>query len=175
MEWRLFSPSAKPLSCEIEQASDGFVLRVTRDGALLFTAQAPEAAPLRERAQAWRTSLESNGYSPFPAGRARPDGRPSELRAALRGLVECSAVLEMHDPAAARDLRDRATQGLAALALCDHGALREAIEGSRAALARMPGTTAGARDLIASAHALLDRIEAAPEYASPAAEPRNPD
>ena len=174
MEWRLFSPSSKPLTCEILQAPTGFVLRVTRDGALLFTAQAPDPGPLRERASAWRQTLEASGYTPAPGGRSLPGGPPSELRAALRGLVECASVLEMHDAPPARALRDHATAGLAALALRDIATLTGAIAGARASLSRVTGATQGANDLIASCHALLDRIETAPEYTAPT-EPRKAD
>lgn len=166
MEWRLFSPSAKPLACDIQQAPDGFVLRVTRDGALLFTAHAPDPGPLRARANAWRETLESSGYTPAPAGLSLPGGRPSEIRSALRGLIECAGVLEMHDAAPARELRDQATAALAALALSDAITLRSAIAGAREALSGLTGVTHGSTDLIASCHALIDRIEAAPDYAS---------
>jgi hypothetical protein len=166
MEWRLFSPSARPLACEIQPAAEGFILRVTRDGDLLFTAQAADAAPLRERAKAWRETLEASGYSPVPAGPGNPGGRPSEVRSALRGLIECAAVLQVQDPSAARELRDRATEALAALALRDFQTLIEAVAAARLALTRTALGTPGANDLIASCHALLDRIESAPEYAA---------
>lgn len=166
MEWRLFSPSAKPLACEIQQVPDGFILRVTRDGALLFTAHAPEPGPLRERATAWRETLESSGYTTAPAERGLPGGRPSEVRSALRGLVECASVLEIHDAKPARELRDHATAGLVALALRDSATLKGAVAGARDALSRISVVTAGATDLISSCHALIGRIEAAPEYAA---------
>lgn len=163
MEWRLFSPSAKPLSCEIHEEAEGFVLRVSRDGALLFTAHAPEPGPLRARAAAWRETLEASGYTPIAAGRSLPGGRPSELRSALRGLIDCAAELQMHDGPAARELRDHATAALASLALRDRETLTGAVAAARAALSRMSAGTPGPNDLIASCHALLDRIEAAPE------------
>jgi hypothetical protein len=163
MEWRLFSPSATPLTCEIHQEAEGFVLQVSRNGALLFKAHAPEPGPLRERAAAWRDNLEANGYTSTTPGRSLPGGRPSELRAALRGLIECASVLEMHDRPAARELRDHATAGLAAVSLRDTATLAGAAAAARAALSRMPAAASGASDLIASCHALLDRVEAAPE------------
>lgn len=167
MEWRLFSPSAKPLACEIQQAAGVFVLRVTRDGVLLFTEQATALGPLRERAQAWRETLEATGYTQVRASHALPGGRPSELRSALRGVIECAAVLQAHDSPTARELRDRATEALAALALRDSETLTGAVAAARDALSRMAGSDPVASDLIASCHALLDRIEATPEYRKP--------
>ncbi|MBA3948706.1 MAG: hypothetical protein H0X44_02025 [Acidobacteria bacterium] len=159
MEWRLFSPSAKPLSCEIRETAGGYVLRVSRGGALLFTARAPDTGPLRARAAAWRESLEASGYTPVAPIHSIPGGRSSELRSALRGLIECASVLAMHDAAAARVLRDHATTGLAAVSLRDAATLTGAIAGARAALSRMTGATSGANDFIASCHALIDRID----------------
>lgn len=163
MEWRLFSPSAKQLSCEIDKTPDGYVLRVTREGGVLFTAHAGDPEPLRARAAAWRDSLEANGYSQRPSGPSLPGGRPSELRSAFVGLIECASMVELHDAAAARALRHHATSGLAAASLGDTATLAHVVTALREALSRIEAP-AQIADLVASCHALLDRIEASPGY-----------
>lgn len=73
MEWRLSSPSATELSCQIGETPDGFVLRVTRKGEVLFISHADDPEPLRALASAWCQSLESRGYVPVPGDAPPPD------------------------------------------------------------------------------------------------------
>lgn len=167
MEWRLFSPTAKPLTCEILDTPVGCALRVVRDGAILFTAHAPGPEPLRARAAAWRENLERSGYSLRPPAGSPSGGPPSEIRSALVGVIECATVLELHDRGAARALRNQATSGLAAAALGDAAGLAAVVASLRATLSEVDLPSPPIRDLVASCQSLIDRIEAASSPAAP--------
>ena len=77
---------------------------------------------MHARASDWRAQLEARGYIPASSVRTsepRPTARSCEGRAAFLGLMECAAVFELQQPAIARQLRDRATEGLVAVGLAD--------------------------------------------------------
>jgi hypothetical protein len=159
--WRLFSPSARVLSCQLRKIDGHFELVVENGHEEIVTAAALELEALHAKAAEWRVSLESFGYVPAPSGRsghvtARDDGEP---RAAFRGVIECADALSIEEPQVAAELRQHATTGLAALGLRNAGMTHDAIALSRQALARVKPGNVNLDPLLKSCEALLARIE----------------
>lgn len=165
--WRLFSPSASIVCCEVDKAVDGFEMRVQRDEEIMFTCHAQDLEKLHLLAAGWRVQLESNGYAPVAgiAATASPSRRRScEMRTAFIGLVQCAELLESSDANRARALRDHATAGLVAVALRDSATTRETISAARQTLDGIRSEERTVQVLLKSCHALVDRLEGSVEF-----------
>jgi hypothetical protein len=171
--WRLFSPSARMLSCELRRIDGRFQLIVAAGTQEIVTSDAPELEPLHAKAAEWRTALEAHGYVPADDIRGTASARcslPSEGRTAFRSLVECAELLSTEDRDAAHALRHHATTGLVAIGLQDAGMTCDAIALSRLALQRVNAGSADVQPLLHACETLLARIEAT---LAPPAEPGN--
>lgn len=163
--WRLFSPSFRLLVCAVTKVAGGFELRVTSGADVLTTYRAPRLEAVHHRAAEWRTQLERRGYVSAAMARvsdaaARACSTSSEARAALIGILECATILELEQPAAGRALRDRATQGLVALAMADGDLIRDIVAAARGLLQPNGKSDNSSDDLIRSCRCLLERVEA---------------
>lgn len=161
--WRLFSPSFRLISCTLEKNGGGYHLAVRCGTELMTSCEAADLEPLHARASEWRSQLEARGYRPADSVRASdaaPAARACESRAALLGILESAAVLELQQDGLARQLRDRATEGLVAVSLKDADYLAHTIVLCRAVLAEAAGAPGVDSCLISSCHTLLDRIGA---------------
>jgi hypothetical protein len=160
--WRLFSPSARLLSCRVRKAGERFELLVCNGDDEIVTATDHSLEPLHEKASMWRASLEAHGYLPADGGDRRGVSRanpPSEPRAALRSLLECAELLSLADSNAARELRQHITTGLVAVGLQDTTMTRDVIGMMRDTLARVSATGSDLGPLLRSCEALIARIE----------------
>lgn len=160
--WRLFSPSARLLSCRVRKAGERFELLVCNGDEEIVTASDHALEPLHEKASLWRASLEAHGYLPADGGDRRAASRanpPSEPRAAFRSLLECAELLSLADPKAARELRQHITTGLVAIGLQDSTMTSDVIGMMRETLARVTATGGDIGPLLRSCEALLGRIE----------------
>jgi hypothetical protein len=159
--WRLFSPSFRLISCELSEHDGRFRLCVANGEEVLAFCEAGEFETLHARAAEWRAQLEARGYQPSGSVRAAdaPSGRRCETRTAFLGLLECAAVLELQCPDLARQLRDRATEGLVAVGLSDPDLILSTVASSRELLANAASPEPDP-SLIRSCIALLDRVEA---------------
>ena len=159
--WRLFSPSARVLSCQLRKIDGHFELVVENGHEEIVTAAALELETLHAKAAEWRVSLESYGY--VPAGGAQPTHAKAagsgESRAAFRGVIECAETIALEDTQIASELCQHATTGLVAIGLQDSSMTREAVGLSRQALARVAAAGAYMDPLLKSCEALLARIE----------------
>lgn len=160
--WRLFSPSARLLSCRLRKVDGHFELIVANGDEPIVTSAAKELEPLHAQASLWRASLEAHGYLPADGGDRRAVSRanpPSEPRAAFRSLLECAELLSLADPGAARELRQHITTGLVAIGLQDSTMTRDVIGMMRETLGRVTATGGDIGPLLRSCEALLGRIE----------------
>lgn len=160
--WRLFSPSARQLKCQMQTHPGRFELVIADDrGQQIIRTSFDELASLHRKASDLRQALEARGYVPF--GYDRPTetriGMPSEARAAFCGLIECAELLSLDKRGVSSALREAATTGLVAVGLQDIQMTRDAISTSRAALSRAADRRAGSGALLDSCEALLARVE----------------
>ena len=168
--WRLFSPSFRQVSCAVTRSDERFTLTVQAEDQVLTACEGAELADLHAKAAEWRTLLEARGYVPVTAVRVsepRPAlerrgealERRGEARTAFIGLIECAALLELQHAAAARQIRDRATEGLVAVGLRNPGLMSEAIQNARRAVSGI-APAESEKALLSSCLALLDRAQA---------------
>jgi hypothetical protein len=159
--WRLFSPSARVLSCQLRKVDGHFELIVENGHEEIVTAAALELEALHAKAAEWRVSLESYGYVPAAGAQQTHAHAPhnGEPRTAFRGVIECAEALSVVEPQVASELRQHATTGLVAVGLQDDDMTRDAIALSREALARVKAESVNLDPLLKSCEALLARVE----------------
>ena len=160
--WRLFSPSARLLSCRLRKVDGHFELIVASGEEEIVTSAAEGLESLHAKASMWRASLEAHGYLPAETEERRRSSRanpPSEPRAAFRSLLECAELLSLADPNAARELRQHITTGLVAVGLQDSTMTHDVIGMMRETLGRVTTTGHDIEPLLQSCEALLARVE----------------
>ena len=84
--WRMLSPQHRVLTCEVRAGETGLLLHIAYGDELVWSQhfQGPAArADLEMRAEAWRTALIEEGFTPGSRAEARP-GLPATWRL-LRG------------------------------------------------------------------------------------------